>query len=157
MADAKKAEKKYHWYLLSFAVPTPGLITYVSVFTNTDTQQITMPVLRAARNAQQIPPQSCLISVSYIGRMTRSEMNPPVEEPKPVMEATEAFKRGVADGIQYTMGSEPVTNPYVPDPKATTISQEATEWFSGFSIGQRYRRETDMANDKVIMSEAVEG
>jgi hypothetical protein len=143
MHPIQKKERIYHWYLLSFAVPIPSTMNYVSVFTNSLEQRVTMPMIMAAKINNHLPDSAALLNVSYLGKMTRNEMNPPAPEPKVVVEPQAQYLQGMVAGIEFDSASlqRPI-NPYAPE-DGDEITEDAVQWFNGFAAGQAHRNKIE--------------
>ena len=64
---------KQHWYAYSFLGQGN---TYSSTYVGYEDNNITMPRIRAAKVFAGVSPDAVVLSVSYLGRMTRAQMEP---------------------------------------------------------------------------------
>lgn len=138
MAQAKK-QPKLHWFLLAYSVPQAGHSVVVSQFASAPTKDMNLPQLEAARTSAKLPENSCLTGVSYLGRMTADEFNPPpAVEPK-LIAPTEAFMDGYHASVQMRDTGETPVNPFVADAPGAEMSQEGIDWAEGLIAGcKRY-------------------
>lgn len=139
MYESKK-QTKMHWFLLTFAVPAPGYYGLCSMFVSSTTQTMSLPQIVNARNERQIPESATLTDVSYLGRMTNDEMNPPPETIPNLIAPTEAYMDGYHAAVQMqTNNNEPPVNPFVSETPGEGLPQQGIDWAEGFMAGcKRY-------------------
>lgn len=134
MPEAKK-QPKLHWFLLAYAVPQMGHTAFVSQFMSHDKKDMDIQTLGAARQNNKLPEGSALTSVSYLGRMTQDEFNPPPPIVPNFIKPTEAYMDGyhASVGMNET-GNTPV-NPFADLANPGAMSEQATEWADGLMAG----------------------
>lgn len=64
---------KQHWYAYSFLGQGGA---YGSAYIGYEDNNITIPRIRAAKGFADVSPDAVLLSVSYLGHMTRAQMEP---------------------------------------------------------------------------------
>lgn len=133
-------QKKQHWFLLAFAVPGQGFTGFTSLFMANKTNNLSLPVIQAARQQKGLPDNACMISASHLGYMTQDEMNPPPEVVPNLIAPTEPYMDGYHAAVQmHAEGNSAPANPHVSPVPGEAMSQEGIDWAEGFMAGcKRY-------------------
>lgn len=74
-------EEKHHWYAFSFQSSLATAISTGSIYIGYEDQMVNLARIKSAKEAAKMPADSVLMSVSYLGHMTRDVMAGPITEP----------------------------------------------------------------------------
>lgn len=136
---ASGLNRKLHWFLLSYMVPVPGAWRPVSFFGSYTQKALTLPALKALREANQLPDSAVLTSTSYLGYMSTHKMRGTTADIEPT-KMTEAFRQGMLCAMTSKDRPEPPTNPYEYTAQHSKESADmAKEWDAGFAEGVQQR------------------
>lgn len=130
-----KKQPKLHWFLLSYAVPQMGATAFVSQFLSHDKRLINIQDLGAARSNNKLPEGSALMSISYIGQMTKDEFNPPPPVVPNLIAPTEAYMDGYHASVGMNQTGNTPVNPFVVPMSQEPMSEQAIQWAEGLMAG----------------------
>lgn len=141
------ANKKTHWHLLSLMVPSPGQWQPVSFMGSYSSKQLSLPVIQALRTANGVPETAVLMSVSYIGLMSKHAMAGTSDAIVPT-KLSDAFRQGLITASANVDPRAEVKNPYE---EFASVSREmlvqANEWAEGFAEGVHVRETARTLNN----------
>ncbi|AUV61822.1 hypothetical protein HWB52_gp07 [Pseudomonas phage Littlefix] len=122
-----------HWYIASFMVQHPGLWVPTSFVFGLEEMGVTIADLHRAKHENNVPENSVIIAVSYLGFKTNKAMQglPDIDPPT---EPSEKFKEGMVAAIKYVESdSNPILNPYSLNPdNDPQLMHDADEWNRGY-------------------------
>lgn len=133
------ANKKTHWHLLSLMVPSPGQWQPISFMGSYSSKQLTLPVIQALRAANGVPETAVLMSVSYIGLMSKHAMAGTSDAIVPT-KLSDAYRQGMIAAMATVDPSADIKNPYEEFASASReMLMQANEWAEGFAEGVHVR------------------
>lgn len=67
-------EPKYYWYCMSFRYETSSSYIHASTYSGHRKKIVTVADIEKSREYVDIDPKAVVVSISYMGRMTRSKL-----------------------------------------------------------------------------------
>lgn len=127
MKQDDKAVKR-HWHLVVFEVPAVGHFTKISSYLWSRKRMITVPEINNMRIERNLPANSVLVNIAYMGMGTQYELTGSSPDPVPTR-TTPAYLEGLSHAVRC---EDPalVLNPH---PEEDLFHHQ--EWQTGFAAG----------------------
>lgn len=121
--------KKQHWHLLAFMYPGSGQWLPRSFMVSTPNKTLTVPYINAAKANNDVPDNSVLISISYIGHASTHDMRGTSDKLVPT-KVSDAYRNGMQAALS---GQADVVNPYLAAEGMPDQNLLIYEWADGFA------------------------
>lgn len=136
--------KKTHWFLMGFMVPSPGQWRPVSFYGSYTNRILTLNATKAIREAQGVPEDAVLLNVSYIGYASLHTIRGTSDEIVPT-KLSDAYRQGLIAANTPNMTGKDFVNPYEEFSSASREMQiRANEWAEGYAEGCHVRETVKM-------------